>query len=212
MKAKRSLLDKVVGEVRHMLRHSRKRSTRKPQSNPEEFSLGQRLADWMANYVGSWSFIFAQSTVLIVWIVLNILPGFSHWDPAPFILLNLVFSFASAYTAPVVLISQNRQSEIDRRNAAYDYQVNVKAGQDIERLHDKMDTLWEQELRELTQLVKQQQQCIEELRLSLGQSHPVKVPASGKLLDGFSEGKSFNLGKSMNNNTKFADKGMGQIS
>lgn len=74
-----------------------------PQQINSESSFGQRLADKMTAQIGSWAFLTAQSGVLVVWIVLNSIPGAPHWDKNPFILLNLVFSFASAYTAPVVL-------------------------------------------------------------------------------------------------------------
>jgi uncharacterized membrane protein len=95
------------------------------------------------------------------------MPGVPHWDQSPFMMLNLVFSFASAYTAPIVLMSQNRQSDTDRRNAEIDYQVNLRAGQNIELLHEKLDDLHTQQLNELTQIVKEQQRVIHELKVSL---------------------------------------------
>ena len=82
-------------------------------------------------------------------------------------MLNLVFSFASAYTAPIVLMSQNRQSDTDRRNAEIDHQVNLRAGQNIELLHQKLDELHAQKLNELTQIIKEQQQVINELKVTL---------------------------------------------
>lgn len=144
-----------------------KRRRKSQKANTTNLTLGQFLADLLASKVGSWSFLFVQSTVLLVWIVLNVTPGLPHWDQAPFILLNLVFSFASAYTAPIVLMSQNRQSEIDRQNAAFDHEVNLKARRSIEQLHGKIDSLQEQQILELTQLVKQQQQSLNEIRQSL---------------------------------------------
>lgn len=95
----------------------------------------------MTPKIGSWAFLTAQSGVLVVWIVLNSIPRVPHWDRNPFILLDLVFSFASAYTAPIVLMSQNRQSEEARKLAEADMKVNTKAGQDIELLLTKMDVL-----------------------------------------------------------------------
>lgn len=132
------------------------RRLQKKRKFSSESTFSQQLADVMADKVGSWSFVIAQTIVLIVWIAINILPGSPHWDPAPFILLNLVFSFASAYTAPVVLISQNRLAEQDRQKAAINHDVNQLAAQRIELLHAKMDNLLEQNL-ELRQVVKQQQ-------------------------------------------------------
>ncbi len=140
----------------------------KPQkSQTEKETLGQHLADKLASKVGSWSFLIAQTSFLTGWVTLNSIPGLPHWDQSPFILLNLMFSFASAYTAPIVLMSQNRQSDVDRENAAYDHEVNRKAERSIGLLHEKMDSLHSQQLQELTQIVKQQQQALDEIRVSV---------------------------------------------
>ncbi|MCC5637646.1 DUF1003 domain-containing protein [Nostoc sp. CHAB 5844] len=138
-----------------------------PQQITTELTPGQRLADKLASHVGSWKFLICQSTVLVGWVGLNLAPGVPHWDESPFILLNLVFSFASAYTAPIVLMSQNRQSDTDRRNAEIDYQVNLRAGQSIEVLHEKLDTLHSQQIVELTQIVQEQQQMLREMKVNL---------------------------------------------
>jgi len=81
---------------------------------------GAALADWVAETVGSWRFIIVQSVLLGVWITLNVMAFIKHWDPYHFILLNLVLSFQAAYAAPIIMMSQNRQSEIDRRHAQND--------------------------------------------------------------------------------------------
>jgi uncharacterized membrane protein len=107
---------------------------------------GQRLADAVATTIGSWRFIVIQSSAIVVWIAGNVLSGSRAWDPYPFILLNLLLSFQAAYTAPAIMMSQNRQSELDRRHAQNDYEVNVKAELEIELLHEKMDLLKEREL------------------------------------------------------------------
>jgi uncharacterized membrane protein len=116
---------------------------------------GQRLADVVAATIGSWRFIVIQSTAIVLWITGNVLTGASAWDPYPFILLNLLLSFQAAYTAPAIMMSQNRQSELDRRHAQSDYEINVKAELEIELLHEKIDILKEQELLALTQSVRQ---------------------------------------------------------
>lgn len=126
-----------------------------PEKQPLTF--GQKVADKMASKVGSWAFLIGQSTVLAGWITFNSIPGLPHFDEQPFILLNLVFSFASAYTAPVVLMSQNRQSEEDRENANHNYQVTLQAAQQLELLHEKLDAEYAKKLDELTALIKQQQ-------------------------------------------------------
>ena len=78
----------------------------------------------------------------------------AHWDPYPFILLNLVLSFQAAYAAPIIMMSQNRQAEIDRRHAEHDYRINVKAELEIEFLHGKIDALREKEIDRLTRIVE----------------------------------------------------------
>lgn len=112
------------------------------------------IADWVAETVGSWRFIIIQSAILGVWIVLNVLAYIDHWDPYPFILLNLVLSFQAAYAAPIIMMSQNRQSEIDRRHAEHDYRINVKAELEIELLHNKIDELREQEILKLINIIE----------------------------------------------------------
>ncbi|KYC43204.1 hypothetical protein WA1_13995 [Scytonema hofmannii PCC 7110] len=135
----------------------------KSQKTDSDLTMGQRLADAMAAKVGSWAFLTAQTSILAAWVTFNSIPGLPHWDQQPFILLNLVFSFASAYTAPIVLMSQNRQSEEDRRNSHIDHEVNRTASQNIELLHQKLDA-HEQQRLELMQLLKEQQQHLSELK------------------------------------------------
>lgn len=150
----------------------------------EQLTRGQRLADKLASHVGSWKFLICQSTVLAGWVGMNLAPGVPHWDESPFIMLNLVFSFASAYTAPIVLMSQNRQSDTDRRNAEIDHQVNLRASQNIELLHQKLDELHAQKLNELTQIIKEQQQVINELKVTLVHSPKENKEAKVALLPG----------------------------
>jgi uncharacterized membrane protein len=100
----------------------------------EDRTFGQRVADSVAATMGSWTFIITQSVVLAVWITVNVIAWVSHWDPYPFILLNLALSFQAAYAAPFIMISQNRQAERDRRQADEDYRTNVEAEQRIEDL------------------------------------------------------------------------------
>ena len=124
---------------------------------------GQRLADGVASTIGSWRFILIQSTAIVLWITGNVLVGANSWDPYPFILLNLLLSFQAAYTAPAIMMSQNRQSELDRRHAQSDYEINVKAELEIELLHEKIDILKEQELLALTEAVRQLSAQLESL-------------------------------------------------
>ena len=126
-------------------------------------NLGERLADRVARLGGSWSFILVFLTILVGWIVLNteILGPRSAFDPYPYIFLNLLLSMIAALQAPVIMMSQNRQSEKDRRRAMYDYQINLKAELEIRELHAKLDQLRE---REWSLHVAMQQQQIEMLK------------------------------------------------
>lgn len=100
----------------------------------EPLSLGQRLADAVARTIGSWRFIIIQSGLLVVWITLNVVGFVRHWDPYPFILLNLALSFQAAYAAPIIMMSQNRQAAKDRLLADNDFRTNVQAEHEIAAL------------------------------------------------------------------------------
>ena len=129
-----------------------------------DLTVGQRVADTVAATMGSWKFIIIQSVILLAWIVLNITAYIEHWDPYPFILLNLALSFQAAYAAPFIMMSQNRQQDIDRMAAKNDYQINVKAELEIELLHQKIDQLRETEVARLTQAVSDLTALLKEAR------------------------------------------------
>jgi uncharacterized membrane protein len=100
----------------------------------KRLTRGQRIADTVAATMGSWTFIIIQSIILTIWILLNLVAWMEHWDPYPFILLNLALSFQAAYAAPFIMISQNRQAERDRHQAEEDFRTNVEAERRIEDL------------------------------------------------------------------------------
>ncbi|HET6461904.1 MAG TPA: DUF1003 domain-containing protein [Syntrophales bacterium] len=104
------------------------------EKHRETLTSSQRLADKLALGMGSWPFIIIQTIVIAIWVALNFIGFIYHWDPYPFILLNLLFSVQAAYAAPVIMMSQNRQSERDRHQAYADYRTNVEAKQEIEAL------------------------------------------------------------------------------
>lgn len=124
------------------------------QGSSGRLSSGQRIADMVAATMGSWRFIIIQTTILVVWVILNVTAYVQRWDPYPFILLNLALSFQAAYAAPFIMMSQNRQQDIDRADAAADYQINIKAELEIELLHEKLDALREKEVLALTEAVR----------------------------------------------------------
>jgi uncharacterized membrane protein len=140
---------KLLQELRDLGRQQR---THGKAPDPP-LTIGQTVADMIAAGMGSWTFIICQSVFLAAWIVLNIIAVIRHWDPYPFILLNLFLSFQAAYAAPFIMMSQNRQQDIDRRKAEGDYKVNVKAELEIELLHQKLDEMREKEIALLTQTV-----------------------------------------------------------
>lgn len=122
--------------------------------HPDTPTLGERAADRIASVVGSWTFILIQTLLLFGWLVLNTVAWIQHWDPYPFILLNLALSFQAAFTAPILMMAQNRQSDLDRQKAQLDYDVNLKAELDIGALHQKLDLMREQDIARLIGLVE----------------------------------------------------------
>src|SRR5215475_1322970 len=120
-----------------------------------QLTLGQRIADRVAATMGSWSFIIVQSVILTVWIILNVIAWISHWDPYPFILLNLALSFQAAYAAPFIMISQNRQAERDRHQAEEDFRTNVEAEQRIEDLQRRLATIEVDKLDRIIAILEQ---------------------------------------------------------
>ena len=127
-------------------------------------TLGQKISDAVARTVGSWKFIIIQSICILGWITYNSVNNSNTWDPYPFILLNLMLSFQAAYTAPAIMMSQNRLSEIDRQQANNDFEVNVKAELEIELLHQKIDMMKEKELFALTKAVEALSQKLDSYR------------------------------------------------
>jgi len=97
----------------------------------ERLTLGQQMANSVARIVGSWVFIIIQSVILVFWVIFNIVAWASHWDPYPFILMNLFLSLQAAYTAPVIMMSQNRLATRDRIDAHQDFLINQKAEEEI---------------------------------------------------------------------------------
>ena len=100
----------------------------------DERTFGQRVADTVANSMGSWAFIIIQSVIVALWIICNLIAWQFQWDVYPFILLNLVFSTQAAYAAPIIMMSQNRSAERDRHHADADYKTNLEAKKEIEEL------------------------------------------------------------------------------
>ena len=125
----------------------------------ETLTFGQRLADQVASFGGSWTFIMIFASILLSWIILNsvILARMnSAFDPYPYILLNLFLSMLASIQAPIIMMSQKRQAAKDRLDAAHDYEVNMKAELEIADLHKKMDELREKQWLELIEMLQEQ--------------------------------------------------------
>ena len=148
MKENRKLLREVLNDIRHDMTDEEvlnlladSKISVRPEGEKEKYTLGQRAADSIAKFAGSWAFIFSFSGVLILWMVVNVLLAAGAFDPYPFILLNLVLSCVAAIQAPRIMMSQNRQEEKDRRRAENDYKVNLKTEIMIEDLYDKVNAI-----------------------------------------------------------------------
>ena len=148
-------------------------STRYKRSRP---STGEKVADIVTATVGSWKFILIQSFLLGLWIVLNIISWIRHWDEYPFILLNLALSFQAAYATPFILMSQNRQSEVDRLKAQKDLDIDTKAEVEIESLHQKIDSLKDQEISDLSRMLAKQNESIQRLEEMLAREIAANHP------------------------------------
>src|SRR3970040_1644663 len=121
----------------------------------ETLGFGSRLADSVARGMGSWKFIIFQTILVILWMGLNLVGFFYHWDVYPFILLNLLFSTQAAYAAPIIMMSQNRQSERDRLQAQADYQTNIEATQEIEALTIMLNRLEVEKLDKIIAMLEE---------------------------------------------------------
>lgn len=118
----------------------------------DQATLGERASEWVARRVGSWPFIIGQSCLLVTWVVCNSIPGLPHWDPYPFILMNLVLSLQAAYTAPMIMMAANRAQDADRYVQKSSYYVSAQTDIDVQ---------------ELALLIARQSEQIEQLRVML---------------------------------------------
>jgi uncharacterized membrane protein len=164
---------KLLQDLRAFRQSIRAAGAKRP---PDQLTFGQKIADAVAAGMGSWPFIIIQSVFLTIWIILNLMAWMKHWDPYPFILLNLALSFQAAYAAPFIMMAQNRQQDIDRKEAENDYKINIKAELEIEALHQKIDALREKEVLFLTKAIQDLTTLLQERTAVTG-----KAPAPGNL-------------------------------
>ena len=159
MKENRKLLREVLKDIRHDMTDEEvlnlladSKISVRPESGKEKYTLGQRAADTIAKFAGSWAFIISFTGVLVLWMVVNVILAAKACDPYPFILLNLVLSCVAAIQAPLIMMSQNRQEEKDRQRAENDYKVNLKTEILIEDLYDKVNAILAKQLEMERQL------------------------------------------------------------
>ena len=138
-------------------------------------SPGQKVSDKVARFGGSWKFIILFGVILALWIIFNVVAlGHLKFDPYPFILMNLVLSCIAALQAPVIMMSQNRQEEKDRKRNENDYLINLKAEMQIRSLHQKMDLLLEEQIKTLFETQEKQFTLLKEINLRL-ENHLIKT-------------------------------------
>ncbi len=153
--------DKVNAQLSKILANHTYRVVDVNSELESSLTFGQRVADGVARFGGSWAFIISFVVVMLVWMLLNVLPIFSHhFDPYPFILLNLFLSMVAAIQAPLIMMSQNRASDYDRLQARNDYNVNKQSKAEIRLLHEKIDHLVQQDQSDLLTIQKLQTEMI----------------------------------------------------
>ena len=134
------------------------------EKHEDRLSFGDKLADSVANGMGSWKFIIWQTVIVVVWMVLNVLAIVKHWDEYPFILLNLIFSTQAAYAAPIIMMSQNRQGSKDRVQAEDDYRTNIEAKHEIEALQIYLSRMEAEKLDKIFEILKEMKQDHDDIK------------------------------------------------
>ena len=162
--------EKLTKQEKHVAHHITERtpiSTNVIQDYSEQMTFGQKMADSVASFGGSWAFIIIFMVVLVIWIILNsfILIKLSNgsFDPYPYIFLNLILSMLAAIQAPIIMMSQNRQAYKDRLSAEHDYEVNLKAELEIIALHEKVDSLKQEQWKGLISIQEEQLKLLGQL-------------------------------------------------
>jgi uncharacterized membrane protein len=149
----------------------------------DDRTFGEKLADQVAKFGGSWTFIMTFAAMLISWVILNsyiLARSGETFDPYPYILLNLFLSMLAAIQAPIIMMSQNRQAAKDRLQATHDYEVNLKAELEIRLLHDKLDELRDKKWLELVEMQEKQIKCLEDLVESKNYPDKGKAPKNNQ--------------------------------
>lgn len=141
---------------------------------------GQHLADTITEVLGSWKFIIIQSSLLFVWLIINSIGWMLAWDPYPFILLNLMLSFQAAFTAPIIMMSQNRQASRDRIASELDYEVNRTAAREVDEIQAKLDDLTSQQVQTLLDMMEEHKVLLHELHARTDQIEKLILDRDGE--------------------------------
>ena len=166
MKENRKLIKEVIEDIQRDLSDEEvlkllagSKISVNPSKDREKYTFGQKAADSIAKFAGSWAFIFSFVGILILWMAVNTVLAAKAFDPYPFILLNLVLSCVAAIQAPLIMMSQNRQEEKDRRRAENDYRVNLKTEIMIEDIYDKITAILAKQTALEKELCREKEEC-----------------------------------------------------
>lgn len=150
-----------IQRIRELMRSHPKGTNRSANEVAlDHSSRGERYADTITRVLGSWKFIIIQSSLLGLWLLLNSIGWYFNWDPYPFILLNLVLSFQAAFTAPIIMMSQNRQSSRDRIASELDFEINRKAAGEVNVIQQKLDELTSRQWDTLLDMLAEHQETL----------------------------------------------------
>lgn len=166
---------------KHRIRHSHRHPpvVNVNQAMGDIMTPGQRIADSLTLVMGSWTFIIIQSIILVAWMTVNAIAWVQHWDPYPFILLNLALSFQAAYAAPIIMMSQNRQAAKDRLMAEQDYIVNTKAEEEIKAIMHHLEQQDETMIDILRRMEEQHKVMLEWLETMRSNGKRAEEPPAG---------------------------------
>ena len=174
LKNESELLDKLHSIVQNAIKEEQLIVQNLLNPPIEELTDGQKISDKVARFGGSWKFIISFMSVLVIWIIFNVIAlGVYKFDPFPFILLNLILSCIAALQAPIIMMSQNRVEEKDRQRSENDYLINLKAVIQIRSLHQKIDLLQEEQIKSLFDTQALQMKMLKEIEQKLSSINKV---------------------------------------
>ena len=167
LKTEDEQLQKLNGIVIRSIEEEKLLSKKLMDFEDQHPPFGSRMADRMASFGGSWSFIALFVVLMLIWIGINVWLLKKPFDPYPFILLNLILSTVAALQAPIIMMSQNRKEEKDRQRAMNDYMVNLKSEIEVRNLHRKLDLLISEQMKTMFEIQRVQMEIMEDIRIEM---------------------------------------------